>query len=67
MQVSGVNLSRVINVRLGSSPACREACRERLPLRAKLPLVRGNGRSRAGGPETARKKTVILAGSKGNP
>jgi hypothetical protein len=60
---SDSNFSRpVTKVALGSTPAGRISL-----LSAILPLRRGNGRSRAGGPEIALKRTVILEGSKGNP
>jgi hypothetical protein len=65
---SDSNFSRpVTKVALGSTPAGRISLPQRLSLSAILPLRRGNGRSRAGGPEIALKRTVILEGSKGNP
>jgi len=49
--------SEMNSVRMGSKIACQPALQQRPSLREMLPFRRGNGRSRAGGPETAFKLT----------
>lgn len=54
----------IINVRNGSSPAGRRVCRQRLSLRAKLPLGPNTGESRTGRPESTRIGTFTAPGPK---
>jgi len=58
--------TQMTTIGIGSTPAGRNPCRQRLSLSSKRPFEREIGVSRAGRPEPACKWTVVKAGASDN-